>query len=391
MVNFLRVFNRLKKVAIFEPIKQGNWLMKYSWQHKEWPRFQHDPAMVAEAVKLFSIQLERAKAVLSAFDTTTEEGKKLEAMVAEAVGTSAIEGEKINPKDVMSSMKNRLGQNRKFVAVRDYRASGVAEMMLRLRDEFAKPLSEKMLHRWHQILFRGYPVREVPEIAGNYRKDAVFIKSALLDDETIRFEAPPARAVPLEMRRFVRWFNQTEARGMDAAVRAALAHLWFESIHPYCDGNGRLGRALVGKVVAQSCGVFVMIPFSAGLLAHRQAYYDALRKASLTLDATEWICDFVALLTASIRDYENELRFQIRVLCIQNNARGLLNERQVKVFERMAREGAKGFAGGMNATKYQSMTRASKATATRDLAAMVKIGVLAKQGRGPGIRYQIRD
>ena len=360
--------------------------MKYNWQHKEWLRFRHDPARVAEAAGMFSIQLERTKAVLSAFDATTEEGKKLEAMVAEAVCTSAIEGEKINPRDVMSSMKNRLGQNR--VAVRDYRASGAADMMLRLRDEFAKPLSEGMLHEWHQILFGGYPLREAPEIVGNYRKDAIFVKSGLMDDETIHFEAPPARAVPREMKRFVRWFNETETKGMDAAVRAALAHLWFESIHPYCDGNGRLGRALVGKVVAQS-GTFVMIPFSAGLLAHRQAYYDALRKASQTLDATEWICDFITLLTASIRDYENELRFQIRVLCIQNRAKGLMNERQTKVFERMVREGAKGFSGGMNAAKYQSIARTSKATATRDLSAMVRIGVFAKQGKGAGVRYVI--
>ena len=102
-----------------------------------------------------------------------------------------------------------------------------------------------------------------------------------------------------------------------------------------------------------------------------------------------WLREFITLLAGSMRDYENELRYQIRVLCIQNRARGLMNERQVKVFERMVREGAKGFAGGMNAAKYQSISKTSKATATRDLSAMVNIGVLAKQGKGPSVRYVV--
>jgi len=363
--------------------------MKYNWQFKEWPRLHYNPAGVAGAAREFSIQIERARAVLASFDVSTEEGKKLEAMVAEAVGTSAIEGEKLDPRDVMSSMKNRLGKNQRPAMVRDYRAKGVAAMMLRIRDEFEKPLSETMLHAWHQTLFGEYPVREAPELIGDYRRDAVFIKSSRMDDDEIRFEAPPARAVPREMGRFVRWFNKTETEKTDPAIRAALAHLYFESIHPYCDGNGRLGRALVSKAVAQSAGSFVMIPFSIGLLENRKAYYDALNKASFTLDATEWINAFVALLTASVRDYENELRFQIQVMCVRSRAGALMNARQTKIFERMAREGAKGFSGGMNAAKYQSMTRASKATATRDLAALVKMGVFCKQGNGPGVRYYI--
>ena len=363
--------------------------MKYNWQLNEWPRLHYDSAKVLEAISAFAVQLERARAVLAAFDTSTEEGKRLEAMVAEAVGTSAIEGEKLDPRDVMSSMKNRLGQNKRPATVRDYRAKGVAVMMLRIREESGKPLSETMLHTWHQTLFGDYPAREAPEFIGHYRKGAVFVKSSRVDDDEVRFEAPPARVVPREMKQFVRWFNAAETEKMDAPIRAALAHLYFESIHPYCDGNGRLGRALVSKAVAQSGGSFVMIPFSAGLLENRKFYYDALNKASFTLDATEWINAFVSLLTASVRDYENELRFQVQILCVRNRARALMNARQTKVFERMAREGAKGFSGGMNAAKYQSIAKTSKATATRDLSAMVGMGVFLKQGAGPGVRYHL--
>jgi len=291
---------------------------------------------------------------------------------------------------VMSSMKNQLGTNKMPVAIRDYRASGVASMMLTLRAEFAKPLSEAMLHSWHRALFEGYPKREAPEVVGGYRRDAIVIKSASLDDDAVRFEGPPARTVPREMKRFVQWFNDSE-RTMDVATRSALVHLYFESIHPYCDGNGRLGRALVSKVVAQSGGTFVMIPFSVGLHEQRAKYYEALHMASGTLDVTEWIRDCVALLTKSMQAYEGELRFQVRVLCLINRSRGLMNERQNKVFERMTREGARGFVGGMSAAKYQGIARTSKATATRDLSEMVAMGVLCRKGEGAGVRYSIAE
>jgi Fic family protein len=363
--------------------------MTYNWQQPQWPSFTWRLAEIADALQVFDVQLERVQAVLSAFDATTEEGKSLEAMVAEAVGTSAIEGEVLNPQDVLSSMKNRLGQNTSPVSVRDYRASGVAAMLLKLREQFAQPLTEEMLWDWHRKLFEGYPAREAPENVGGYRKDAIFVKSADPGHDSIRFEAPPSRAVSAEMKRFLRWFKESGDKGMPAVVRAAIAHLHFETIHPFCDGNGRLGRALVSKIVAQHSRAFVMIPFSVGLFEHRTDYYEALHQASFTLEVTDWIRTFAGLLTGSIRNYEAELRFQIRALCLMSRAKHKLNERQIKVFDRMTREGAKGFEGGMSASKYVKIAHTSKATATRDLAGMIQWGVLVRHGEGAGVRYEI--
>jgi Fic family protein len=363
--------------------------MKYNWQSCGWPAFVYDQAAIDDVSRTFDVQLECVRAVLKSFDTATEEGKYLEAMVAEAVSTSAIEGERLNPQDVMSSMKNRLGQNAGLIHVRDYRAAGIAALLLQIRAEGADPLSEAMLFEWHRLLFENYPSREMPEIAGGYRTDRIFVKSANMDAEEVRFEAPPPSDLPHEMKRFIDWFNATGQAGMPAAVRAAIAHLYFESIHPFCDGNGRLGRALVSKVVAQEIGMFVMIPFSVGLLEHRALYYDALHKASFSLDVTRWIQDFTALLVDSIRNYGAELQFQIRVMCLLAGVRQPLNDRQGKVFQRMAREGARGFAGGMSAGKYQKIAHTSKATATRDLAEMVELGILQRSGRGAAVRYQI--
>ncbi len=341
------------------------------------------------AARDFDIQLERVRAVLASFDVATEEGKRLEAMVSEAVSTSAIEGETLDPRDVMSSMKNRLGRNARPISVRDYRASGIAAMLLKLRDEGDQPLSEAMVFHWHRLLFEGYPERERPEITGGYRQDGIVVKSSEVDSDTVRFEAPPAWTVPREMTRFVSWFNASDNPGMAPVIRAAIAHLYFESIHPFCDGNGRLGRALVSKVVAQHAGAFVMIPFSVGLFEHRTRYYDALHEASFTLDVTRWIQTFSCLLTDSIRGYASELQFQIRVMCLLGPVANRLNDRQHKAFHRMAREGVRGFAGGMNAGKYQKIAHTSKATATRDLADMVKLGILLRTGKGAGVRYRI--
>jgi Fic family protein len=363
--------------------------MDYNWQQPEWPEFIYDRSEIEGAARSFDVQVECVRAVLSSFDTATEEGKRLEAMVAEAVCTSAIEGDRLNPLDVMSSMKNRLGRNSRPVPVRDYRATGIAAMLLNLREESQQPLSEAMLFHWHRLLFEGYPVRECPEIRGGYRRERIFVKSAELDTETVRFEAPPAGAVPCNMARFVDWFNSAGQSGMPTAVRAAIAHLYFESIHPFCDGNGRVGRALVSKVVAQQSGSFVMIPFSVGLFEHRKGYYDALHKASFSMNATRWIQDFAGMLVRSIKDYEAELQFQIRVLCLLSGVHRQLNARQAKAFDRMSREGARGFVGGMSAGKYQKIAQTSKATATRDLVEMVELGLLARTGKGPAVRYQI--
>lgn len=363
--------------------------MKYNWQQAGWPDFKWDIGGLRDVVEGFDVRMERVRAVLSAFDPATEEGKRLEAMVAEAVSTSAIEGEALNPADVMSSMKNRLGQNARPVSIRDYRASGVAAMLLDLRSEFNEPLTESMLLKWHRLLFGDYPAREAPEPVGSYRHDAIYVKSALLDEGEVRFEAPPAVAVPQEMKRFLLWSNRSRSEGIVPVVRAAVAHLYFESIHPFGDGNGRLGRALVSKAVAQQYGTFVMIPFSVGLFERRKEYYEALHAASFTLDLTDWIRNFAGLLGDSVRRYEEELAFQIRALCLLSGRKEQLNPRQIKVFDRMVREGARGFAGGMSAGKYQKIAQTSKATATRDLAEMTRLGLLRRRGEGAAVRYDI--
>jgi len=381
--------NWLKKRLVLSRSKVYYRLMLYNWQQKRWPAFTYRTSEIEDATRRFDLHLERVKALLAAFDVTTEEGQRLQAIVAEAVSTSAIEGEVLSPQDVMSSMKNRLTPSAQPISVRDYRASGVAAMLLTVREQFDHPLTEMMLREWHRQLFEGYPVREAPEIVGAYRNHSIVVKSADLDQEAIRFEAPPSHTLPEQMKRFLKWLNESEKGGMTSVVRAAIAHLYFESLHPFCDGNGRLGRALVSKIVAQHSSTFIMIPFSVGLFEHRKRYYDALHQASFTLDITDWIRTFTGLLTDSIRKYEAELRFQIRILCLMSEAKSKLNARQIKVFDRMAREGAKGFAGGMSASKYQKIAHTSKATATRDLTVMVALGVLIRCGEGAAVRYEI--
>jgi Fic family protein len=191
------------------------------------------------------------------------------------------------------------------------------------------------------------------------------------------------------MQQFVHWVNRTLEDSTAPVIRAAVAHLYFESLHPFSDGNGRLGRALVSKIVAQHAGTFAMIPFSVGLFAHRKGYYAALHAASSTLEVTGWIKAFGGMLEDSLHSYEEELAFQIRLLCLLSALPAPLLPRQRKVMDRMAREGAKGFAGGMSAAKYLKIAGTSKATATRDLAELTRLGLLARRGKGTAVRYDI--
>lgn len=190
----------------------------------------------------------------------------------------------------------------------------------------------------------------------------------------VHFEAPPSERVASEMHRFCAWFNATAPDGLaplPALTRAGLAHLRFEIIHPFEDGNGRIGRAIAEKVLAQSMGQPTLTALSLILHKRRSEYYRALERACISLDVSEWL-DF---LIAKTRLFDR--------------LRGQLNRRQEKALLRVMREGPGGFEGGLSAAKYVSITGASPATARRDLIELVTLGALVRSGERRGTRYRL--
>jgi Fic family protein len=230
---------------------------------------------------------------------------------------------------------------------------------------------------------------------GKYRTNAepMQIVSGPIGNEKIHFEAPPSRRVPAEMRRFIAWFNQTgpgSKKALPALTRAGIAHLFFESIHPFEDGNGRIGRALAEKALAQTLGQPALTGLATEILAHSKTYYDALEIANKKIEISDWLVWFSALALNAQKRTHAQIEFLIAKTRLLDRLRDHINPRQEKALLRMMREGPQGFEGGMSAGNYSTITGASPATATRDLAALVDAGALHRTGELRHARYTLR-
>ncbi len=365
----------------------------YNWQQKDWPAFSFDLANAGDDLFLFAEKTGHLTGVLKALPENMQVDALLEVMVAEAIKTSEIEGEYVGRKDVMSSIKNNLGLNNKKEKVNDQKADGVGQLMYAVRQAFSNPLSTQMLFSWHTMLMQG----SADVAAGSWRThtEPMQVISGAMGKQKIHFEAPPSQRVPTEMERFVKWFNESAPGGKNEiklpAVRAALAHLYFESIHPFEDGNGRIGRAVAEKALSQGIGRPVLLSLSQTIEANKKTYYSQLQKAQRTNVVTPWVEYFIKTVVAAQTKAEELLEFTLSKAKYFDRYASLLNERQLKVINRMLEEGPGGFEGGINAGKYVSIAKVSKATATRDLQYLLEKGAieLAGEAGGRSTRYEV--
>ena len=314
----------------------------------------------------------------------------VEVMSGEALTTSEIEGEILNRASVQSSIQRQLG-----LAADKRRATpaeqGIAEMMVDLFRSSAKPISNEMLYRWHRLVVAG---REDLIDIGKYRtgKEPMQVISGRIGAQKVHFEAPPSKQVPSEMKRFVAWFNRTALQGAEtlpAITRAGIAHLHFESIHPFEDGNGRIGRAIAEKAMAQSFGQPLLVALATTILAHQKSYYEALERANKRVDVNEWLAWFADIALEAQRRTITQVEFLITKTKLLDRLRGQINDRQLKALLRIFREGPDGFKGGLSAGNYGTITGASPATTTRDLADLTEKGALVRTGERKHARYAL--
>ena len=365
--------------------------MKYNWQQKDWPTFTYNLETLEDKLFLFTEKVGRLSGILQGLSEEEQTQNFIDMMVVEAIKTSEIEGEYLSRQDVMSSIKNNLGLNKPFEPVKDKRAKGIAELMLYIRDNYAAVLKEENLHTLHTMLMKGNSRINV----GTWRSgsEPMQVISGSIGKEIIHYEAPPSAIVDTEMKRFISWFNKTmptEKKDLkQASIRAAVVHVYFESIHPYEDGNGRIGRALSEKALYQGLGLPIPISLSRVIEANKQAYYQALMEAQRSNEITPWIDYFVTTLLSAQEDAERQIHFVLQKTQFFDRFAHQFNERQEKVIRRMFNEGPNGFEGGMNAKKYQSIAKTSKATATRDLQQLVLLGAFVAYGGGRSTRYTL--
>jgi Fic family protein len=364
--------------------------MAWNWQQPDWPRLQWDRARLDPAEKQFLVSGGVFVGTLRHLGSEERDQLNIEAMSAEAVTTSEIEGEILDRASVQSSIRRQLGLATDERRVRPAE-QGIAEMMVDLYRSFAEPLSQEMLFGWHAMVMSGR--RDVKDV-GRYRTgtEPMQVVSGAMYEPKVHFEAPPSSRVPDEMTRFITWFGRTEPGredSMPALTRAGMAHLYFESIHPFEDGNGRVGRALAEKALGQSLGQPALTALAATILARRKSYYEALEAANKNNGITHWLMWFAGVAIEAQRRTIALVEFLIDKTKLLDRLKGQLNERQEKALLRMFREGPEGFRGGLTAGKYSTMTGASPATATRDLADLVAKAGLVREGERRHARYRL--
>lgn len=364
-----------------------NRLMPWNWQRAGWPAFRFDLRGLEAQLLGFAQRSGELHGTLQMLPEEARNQAEIDTMIAEAVQSSAIEGEFLDREDVMSSIRNHLGLNPTPTRIRDRASGGAGQLEVAVRNTWRRPLTGATLFAWHRMLLGGAKDIRV----GTWRTDPapMQVVSGRADRPVVHFEAPPSRRVPAEMRTFLVWFNGAAREMAHAPVRAAVAHLYFESIHPFDDGNGRIGRAVAEKALAQALGRPALLSLSRGIESAKKSYYSALETAQRSAEITPWIRWFTALAVEAQDAARREIDFILNKSRFFDRWKTQLGERQQRVVRRMLAAGPGGFEGGMNARKYVALTKVSKATATRDLQSLADLGVLRSLGQGRSVRYEL--
>lgn len=365
--------------------------MRYNWQQKDWPHFTYNLELVEDDLFLFAEKTGHITGIVKALPEQTQMEAIIDMMVAEAIKTSEIEGEYLSRSDVMSSIRNNLGLNKTPEQTQDKKAEGIGELMIDVRNTFKEPLTKEKLFSWHRMLLRS--TKEITVGAWRTHDEPMQVISGAIGKQKVHYEASPSTRVEEEMDQFLIWYNETGPGGekeiKKAPVRSAIAHLYFETIHPFEDGNGRIGRAIAEKALSQGIRRPVLLSLSRTIEANRQAYYSALEKGQSSNEITDWINYFVKTALAAQTQAEEQIDFTLKKVKFFDRFKDKFNERQLTVIKRMLEEGPKDFEGGMNTRKYISLTKTSKATATRDLQDLMEMGAFTIVGAGRSTRYQV--
>jgi Fic family protein len=364
--------------------------MTWNWEQPGRPRFTHDATALERLERQFLLNSGEFIGAFKYVGPDDRDALKIELIRDEALKTSEIEGEILDRDSVQSSLRQQFGlgiDGRKIPPAE----RGIAEMMVDLYRTFGDPLAHETMFAWHAMLMSG--ARRVQAV-GRYRAhpEPMQVVSDRMHDPKVHFDAPPSSQMPVEMNAFVRWFNNTAPDGdipLPALTRAGIAHLYFVSIHPFEDGNGRIGRALAEKSLAQNLGQPSLIALAYTIERARKAYYAALERNSRSLEITDWLVYCAQTILEAQRNTIKRVEFYVTKTKLFEKLRGALNDRQETVLARMFREGIDGFKGGLSAENYITIAKTSRATATRDLQDLLAKGALTKTGELRHTRYHL--
>lgn len=364
--------------------------MKWNWQIEGWPEFIYDSDALAALEAKFLMSSGVLLGTCNHLDENELGELRVELMSDEALKTSEIEGEFLSRDSLQSSIRRQFGlqtDGRNIPPAEQ----GVAEMTVQNYRTWSDPLADQMLCDWHSKLTLGR--RDLDDI-GCYRTtpELMQVVSGPVSRRKVHFVAPPSEKMADEMNAFNNWFNRTAPGGMSplsALTRAGIAHLYFVCVHPFEDGNGRIGRAIAEKALAQNLARPTLIALAHTIDADRKNYYAYLEKVNRRLEITDWLVWF-AQTVLDAQDYTLRwFEFLVEKGKLYVRLGNLLNERQQKILARMFKEGLSGFKGGLSAENYITITKTSASTATRDLQDLVTKGALTRTGERKSTRYHL--
>jgi len=362
----------------------------YIWRQATWPEFTWDDATLSTLLAQENKEQGRLKGKLEAMGFKTQDEALLQTLTEDVIKSSDIEGEKLDSAQVRSSIARCLGMDIAGLVPADRNVEGVVEMMLDATQKYDSPLTAKRLFDWHAALFPTgrNGMREI--IVGDWRDDRkgpMQVVSGPVGRECVHYEAPPAQQIPEESARFLKWFNQPKA--IDPLLAAGIAHLWFASLHPFEDGNGRIARAIADMALAQGeKSPQRSYSMSAQIREDREDYYNTLeRTQKASLDITFWQDWFLACLGRAIESAHENLDEALRKARFwERYARQPLNERQIKVLNRVMEN----FQGKLTSSKWAKIAKCSQDSAGRDIKDLIGRGALRKDpGGGRSTSYSI--
>lgn len=356
--------------------------LKYIWQRPEWPQWRFDAARLSELLARVTLERGRLLGGMQALGFGLAEEATLRVLTEDVIKSSEIEGEKLDQESVRSSLARRLGLDIGALAPVDRHVEGVVEMVLDATQRYEQPLAEARLFGWHAALFPTGYSGMVRITVGAYRTDAagpMQVISGGVGREKVHFEAPPAERLAAEMAHFLDWFNRVQ--GLDPTIKAGLAHLWFVTLHPFEDGNGRIARAVCDMALARADGSTQRFySLSGQIQRERKDYYHALESTQKgTLDVTDWLEWFLACLLRAILGAGEQANGVLRKAKFWTHWSGAaMNERQLRMLNLLL----DGFEGKLTNKKWVAINHCSADTALRDIKELIERGVLVSAGAG---------
>jgi len=358
---------------------------KYIHEVVAWPRFTWDSRTLAPLLSAVRLRQGLLLGKMRGFGLPSRWTATLKVLTEETIKSSAIEGVVLDPENVRSSLARRLGLD--VGGLKDHKdrnVDGVVELMLDATQKFSKPLTRERLFNWHAHLFPGFRTTSDKFRVGAWRDDShgpMQVVSGPIGRRKVHFAAPAANRVETEMGKFLTWFDGNEQE--DPLLKAAIAHLWFVTIHPFEDGNGRIGRAIAELCLARSDGSAQRFySMSSQILEERKGYYEVLEKTQAgSLDITKWLTWFLGCLDRAIEQSDQITSGALEKELFWNalkQRKVSLNDRQRKVLNKLF----SGFEGKLTRDKWMKITKASSRTALRDIEELIAIGVIEQEEAG---------